>query len=265
MNFNLIRRSFVDRRISLSIYAAGVILYSFFILLIWPSLRDSGLSQLWEAYPENLKKAFGAGINFTEFDGYLTIEYLSNMWVILIAVFGIGAASNALSGEIEKGTMELLLAQPVSRRSIVVSRHFYFSLALILLIIATLVPIAIGSPVVGGNINYAGLLAVSLLAFLFFGAIGSYTFLFSSMFNSRGMSIAVATGVIIFSYALDLLSKFNETVDNFHFLSLFNYYDPYRFLHDASLAWGDLAVLAGIIVVCTGGAVIWFQRRDIAV
>lgn len=265
MNVNLIRRGFADKRISLAIYAAGVLLYAVFILAIWPSMETSGLSQIWENYPENLKKAFGATINFASFDGFITLEYLSNMWVIIMAVFAIGTGANALSGEIERGTMELLLAQPITRRSVVVSRHFYFSLALIGLIVAALAPIAVGASLVGGEINYHGLLAVGILAFFFYGAIGSYTFMFSSMFNSRGMSISLASGVIIFAYALDLLSKFNDTVNNFHFLSLFDYYDPYRHLHDASYAWGDIAVLAGIIVVCTGVAVTWFERRDIAV
>jgi ABC-2 type transport system permease protein len=265
VNLNLIRRGFADKRISLTIYAAGVLLYSLFILAIWPSMETSGLSQIWDTYPENLKKAFGATINFASFDGFLTLEYLSNMWVIIMAVFAIGTGANALSGEIERGTMELLLAQPITRRSLVISRHFYFSVALVGLIIATLAPIAAGASIVGGDLNYAGLLAVGILAFFFYGAIGSVTFMFSSMFNSRGMSISLASGIIIFAYALDLLSKFNDTVNKFRFLSLFNYYDPYRYLHDASYAWGDVAVLAGIIILTTGVAVTWFERRDIAV
>ena len=265
MNLNLFRRSFADKRNSLAFYAAGVILYSIFILLIWPSIRNSALSQIWNSYPENLKKAFGAGINYASFDGFLTLEYLSNIWVIVMAVFSIGTGAASLAGEIEKGTMEVLLAQPISRRAVVVSRFLYYSTALLMLIAATLVPIAAGSPIVSGNISYPGLLAVGLLAFLFFAAIGSYTFMFSAMFNSRGMAVSVAAGVIIFSYALNLLAKFNDTVNRFNFLTLFNYFDPYRFLHSASIAWGDLAVLAGIIAACLAVAVIWFERRDIAV
>jgi len=102
-------------------------------------------------------------------------------------------------------------------------------------------------------------------SFLFFTAIGSVTFFFSALFSSRGRAIFVSLGIIIFSYALDILAKINDTIGNVHFISIFYYWDPYRYLHDLDFAWVDLAVLAGISIVSTAAAVIWFERRDIAV
>lgn len=265
MNFNLLKQSLADRRVSLLIYAASVALYGIMILAIWPSMQASGISEMWDRYPESIKKAFGATINFGEFDGFIALEYFAQMWVIIMAAFAISLATGALAGEIEKGSMELLLSQPISRRSIVITRHFYFSISLLALIAATMLPLMIGAPLVDGELSNMGVAAVSLLAFLFYGAIGSMAFFFSSISSSRGKALFASLGVLIGSYALDLLSKFNDFIDNFHFLSLFYYYDPYRYLHDASIAWGDLAVLAAIIVVSTGAAVTWFERRDIAV
>lgn len=265
MNFNLLKQSLVDRRLSLSIYAASVALYGVLILAIWPSMQTSGISEMWDRYPESIKKAFGATINFAQFDGFITLEYLAQMWVIIMAAFAIGVATASLAGEIEKGTMELLLSQPISRRSIVVTRHIYMSITLIALIAATMLPLMIGAPLVDGELNNKGVAAVSLLAFLFYEAIGSMAFFFSSIASSRGRALFASLGILIASYTLDLLAKFNEFIDNFHFLSLFYYYDPYRYIHDASIAWGDLAVLAAITLICTAAAVTWFERRDIAV
>ena len=265
MNFNLLKQSLSDRKLSLSVYAASVALYGIIILAIWPSIQTSGISELWDRYPESLRKVFGATINFTEFDGFITLEYLGQMWVIIMAAFVIGVATSSLAGEIEKGSMELLLSQPVSRRSIVVSRHFYMSIMLIALIAATMLPLMIGAPLVDGELSNTGVAAVSLLAFLFYEAIGSIAFFFSAIASSRGRALFAALGILIGSYALDLLSKFNEFIDNFHFLSLFYYYDPYRYLNSSSIAWGDLAVMVSITVVSTAAAVVWFERRDIAV
>lgn len=265
MNYNLLRQSFAERRVSLLIYAIGVATYSVMILAIWPSMQNTGISELWERYPESIKKAFGASINFATFDGFMTLEYFAQMWVIVMAAYAISVATGSLAGEIEKGTMELLLGQPISRRAIVITRHMHLSLGLIVLIAATLVPIIVGAPVVDGEISYKGLAFLSLQAFLFYAAIGSIAFFFSASFSSRGRALFASLGILIASYALDLLSKFSNFVDHFHRLSLFNYYDPYRYLHDLSFAWGDLAVLTAIVVFFTAAAIVWFERRDIAV
>lgn len=268
MNLNLLKRSFADRYVSLSVYAFGVAVYAVFILLIWPSLKENlaTLNQLWESYPESIRKAFGSeNMQFATFDGFLSVEYFSQMWPLIMIAFSISIATGAIAAEIEKGTMELLLSQPITRRSVIVTRHFYFELGIILLIAASLIPIAIGAPLVGGDIAAGGLFSLAIPSFLFFTAIGSLTFLLSVIFSTRGRAIFVSLGIIIFCYALDILAKINDTFGNVHFLSIFYYWDPYRYLHGPSWAWGDLTVLALISLFSTAAAVIWFERRDIAV
>lgn len=268
MNLNLLRRSITDKRISIMVYALGVAAYAFFVIAIWPSLKQNvnTLNQLWESYPESIRKAFGGeNLTFSTFDGFLSVEYFNQMWVIVMVAFTVSIATGAIALEIERGTMELLLAQPVSRRTVLVTRHLFFEMGTLFLIAATFIPIAIGAPIVADSFYYVGLLAFIIPSFLFFSAIGSMTFFFSALFNSRGVAIFVSLGIIIFSYALDILAKLNDTISNVHFLSLFYYWDPYRYLHNADFAWADLGVLVGIMLVSTAAAVIWFERRDIAV
>lgn len=268
MNLNLLKRSMAEKRISIGVYALGVAVYAILILAIWPSLRQnlSTLNQLWESYPESIRKAFGSeNMEFASFDGFLSVEYFSQMWPLIMIAFSVSIATGAIAAEIEKGTMELLLAQPISRRAVLVTRHFFFEMGILFLIAASLIPLAVGAPLVEGNISTAGLFSLAASSFLFFTAVGSMTFFFSTVFSSRGRAIFVSLGIIIFCYALDILAKINDTIGNMHFLSLFYYWDPYRYLHGPDWAWGDLAVLAGISLVSTAAAVTWFERRDIAV
>src|SRR5262249_13739372 len=51
----------------------------------------------------------------------LTIAYVHPFTQIVLCVWAIGRAAGALAGEMDRGTMELLLAQPVSRRQVVLS------------------------------------------------------------------------------------------------------------------------------------------------
>lgn len=268
ISLNLLRRSFADKRISIGVYAAGIAGYAVIILAIWPSLKENlaTLQQLWESYPESIRKAFGGeNMQFASFDGFLSVEYFSQMWPIIMIAFTVSIATGAIAAEIEKGTMELLLSQPVTRRAVFFTRYLFFELGLIILIAASIAPVAVGAPMVGGDISNVALLSFFLPSFLFYTAIGSVTFAFSVLFSSRGRAIFLSLGLVIFSYALDILAKINDTFSNFHFLSIFKYWDPYRYLHGPDWAWGDLAVLVAISLVSTAFSVWWFERRDIAV
>ncbi len=267
LNLNLLGRSLMDRKLTLGIYCLGVAAYSLMIIAIWPSMQGNldTLEQLWQNYPEGLKAALGANVTISSFDGFLTLEYFSLMWVIIAAPFAISVATAAFAGEIEKGTMELLLSQPIPRSAISFSRMVYLNIGLLLIIIATMLPVIIGAPLVNAKLNTGGVLALGLQGFLLLLSIGAIGFLFSALSSDRGRAIFMVVGILIASYALDILAQFSDAVDKLHFLSLFDYYDPYRYLHSSDIAWGDLAILAGVTVVAFMAATVIFQRRDIAV
>lgn len=267
VNLNMLWRGILDRRLSLTIYCLGVAAYGLMIVAIWPSMQESlgTLEQLYETYPEGLRAAFGVETTITTFDGFLTLEYFSLMWLIIVLPFAITISTGAFAGEIEKGTMELLLAQPIRRSTIALTRMAYLKIGLLLIMAATMIPVMIGGLMVDEQLSVAGLLSLSLLGFLFFLSFGSIGFLVSAMMSDRGRSVFLVVGVLIVSYAIDLLSQFSDFVNNFHFLSLFDYYDPFRYIHDADIAWGDLAVLLGVSIIAFSAATFIFKRRDIAV
>lgn len=267
MSFNIIMKNIHDRRVSLVIYAAAVAAYGLMMIAIWPSLSKdiSSLEQLWEQYPEGLKEIFGASIPFTNFDGFLTLEYFSIIWIIIAFALSAGVATGSLAGEIDKGTMELLLSQPVSRRAVVTGAMAFHALALIAVIAATMIPIILGAMAIGADLNRTGILALSVLLFLFTMSLASLGFMFSAWYSERGKALFTVVGILIFSYALDILAKFSDFIDNFHFLSLFKYYQPYPYISNASIDWGSLAVYAGISVIASIIAIWHFERRDIAV
>src|SRR5262249_36630933 len=51
----------------------------------------------------------------------LSIGYVHPLMQLVFGIWAIGRAAGALAGEMDRGTMELLLAQPVSRRQVVLT------------------------------------------------------------------------------------------------------------------------------------------------
>ena len=78
---------------------------------------NPSLKKLSEDYPEALRRSSpsAAQVDYSSAAGYLGIELFSLMVPLLLLVAAIGTGAGTIAGEEERGTLELLLANPVSR------------------------------------------------------------------------------------------------------------------------------------------------------
>src|SRR5207248_1546176 len=65
----------------------------------------------------------GSDLRFDQANDFLAVGMLHPIVLILTAVWGIGRASGSVSGELDRGTMELLMSQPVPRDRLILA-HF---------------------------------------------------------------------------------------------------------------------------------------------
>jgi ABC-2 type transport system permease protein len=63
----------------------------------------------------------GESIQLDQVMDMLTIGYVHPLTQTILCIWAIGRASGAIAGEIDRGTMELLLAQPVPRSRVVLA------------------------------------------------------------------------------------------------------------------------------------------------
>ena len=88
---------------------------------VYPTVRDNPeLNRLVEEYPEALKAfiAFGGSIDYVSGAGYLGSELFSFMVPLLFLIAAVANGASAIAGEEERGTLDLLLSQPVTRRGV---------------------------------------------------------------------------------------------------------------------------------------------------
>ena len=85
---------------------------------MWPTVRDNpALRRLHETYPRALKAlvSFGGEFDFSTAAGYLGAEMFLLVVALLLMIAAIGSGARAIAGEEEAGTLDLLLANPISR------------------------------------------------------------------------------------------------------------------------------------------------------
>ncbi|MCL5795823.1 MAG: ABC transporter permease, partial [Patescibacteria group bacterium] len=120
-------RTIRDRYLSTIIYLLSTVGLLWLYVAIYPSIKNSfsALESAMKLYPEALMKAFNVDINsYVTIEGYISSEMFSLFWPLILIFISVGFAGGAIAGEIEKGTMELLLSQPVSRLKLFLEKYF---------------------------------------------------------------------------------------------------------------------------------------------
>ena len=98
--------------------AALVLLYSSF----YPSIKgNAALNQYFDSLPEAVRNMVGC-VDFSSPTCYIQSEIFSIMGPLLLMILAIGAGARAIAGEEEAGTLDLLLANPIARRRVVLEK-----------------------------------------------------------------------------------------------------------------------------------------------
>jgi ABC-2 type transport system permease protein len=182
--------------------------------VLWPKIRVM-LPSILELVPQKFKWMIG-GMQ-TEGFVYFTItqQMMKNIGMFGSALAVILGAS-AVAKEIEAGTMELLLAQPVSRKRVLLEKYlFNLGVLFIPIVVSTLLtyPAAL---MIGESISLTGLLIAGLYGFFIVAVVYSFTFFLGVMIDTQMQVIVAGLG---FCLVMFILSVFKST----GFLSVYGY------------------------------------------
>jgi len=264
MNGALFRHTWHSQRIRLALVSFGLLVWGSLLPFIYAtfgsrfkSLLESGL------LPQQFAR-FGGGDVFT-LSGSVALSLIHPIPMILTSVFAVGFSANAIAGERQRGTLEVVLARPLARRSL------YFTL-----LISTFGFIAIAiAMVLAGNIlgsTLSGVLAelplrrmplVWLNGVLLFGSFAAIGLALSSSFDRAAPAIGWTLGIVVVMYVLEVLGSLWPDAEFLQPYSLFHYLKPRAVLTGGAQAF-DFALLATVIVVAMAWAIAVFPRRDLA-
>lgn len=195
--------------------------------------------------------------------GFLHIELFSMILPALIIAFAAGMASGFTAGEESRGTIDILLSYPVSRRRLILEKAVAVTLACIFAAVAVWV-MALGGAAASSSPLPADKLAAALVMLVLLGLdFGAAALAISAYTGNRAASIGIAIAVMVVMYLVDALAAIIDSFNTVRPLSLFRYYmgsDPLR----NGLNAGDVAVLSLVAVVFLVVGLVAFERRDLA-
>lgn len=261
-------RQLKDRRMLLLIYVVAIVVFLWMYIGFFPSFKDqtANLEELLKSFPESLSKAMNFDIkSFTTIEGFISTEQFSFVWPIMLIFMVVGFAGSAFSGEIEKGTIEILLSQPISRIKLFFGRYLAGLVMLITFVFFSIFSAIPLCKIYDLSISTDRLVSMSILGFMFGLAIYSISMFLSAIFSDKGKVFFISGGLLVLMYVINIIASIKDSLSDLKYASFFYYFNPSKALiHNQIDHWSYL-IFIGLALVLTIVGAIWFSKRDITI
>jgi len=253
-------------------FAATRLLIVTLAALVWGWLLLFFYSQFSEAIRQLATESsifkqftnFGSGDLFT-ISGSITLGTQHPLLIALIAIFAVGGAALAIAGERQAGTLEVLLARPLPRRTYLLTQLLAILAMVALLVGALLAGMAIGAVTQGltGQLELARFPLMWVNGVLLWGAFASVSLAISASFDRPGPAIGLSIAFLLLNYFLEILGSFWTDAKWTQEYSLFHHFQPSEILAGKADPL-DFVLLVAVILIPLAYALWRFPRRDLA-
>ena len=196
-------------------------------------------------------------------EGFVNSQLYANVVPILLFIFTIGMGTSALAGEEDRRTMDLLLAQPVTRDR--VGLHNFAAIATLSGIITAsiLLVLLVANTPAGLDMSLVGMIAANVGAWILGLTFGALALAISAVTGKRGLTLGASAGIAVATFFLYGLAPLVEALEPAQKLSPFWWYlgaKPLNNGFDVMFLWMVVWIVVAVAVAIWG-----FRRRDVSV
>lgn len=253
----VLKQTLLRSRKTLMWWTIGVALYTLINIAIYPSFKDSILLET-QNYPQGLVEAFGLN-NLGELGPYIYAQVFL-MLPLILAFLPVTSFAGAIAGAEERGALDVLLTQPLKRRTLVIATWTaaVVSVATVLLVTGVLSWLTV--QLIGENMSIADLALASWSVFPVTIAVGSLGLLFSAAMRNRGAVLGISIATLFLLYLIDVIGKIDSSLDSIRYISPFRYFGDVFSVTIPVWYYLLLLAMSAILLVIS---IAVFERRDI--
>ncbi|HUY33276.1 MAG TPA: ABC transporter permease [Pirellulales bacterium] len=249
-----------------------VLLFAFHWLFVWLTslFKPDALDTIYKSFPPQVLALIAVPLaKMMSPASRIAMAYIDPVVVFAIVTWGIARGSDAISGEIGRGTMEMLLAQPLRRVSVIWTHAVVTTAGAAVLSLASwlgtcqgLAGVDFGERVARARFVPA---ALNLFALMFFLAAAST--LVSSCGNYRWRTIGVMGAFYLVELVLKIVARLAPGYDGLMYATFLGAYEPQVMIIEPERAWtmslSHDGTLIGLGLLCYLAAAVVFSRRDL--
>jgi len=242
------------------IWGAALGLYAAAMVASFTAIEGSAeqLNQLMEAYPKGMLEAFGV-TDLGDPANYLHSQFFG-LAPLALSFFPILALAGAIAGAEERGTIDVLLGNPLPRWQLVAGN--FLATVISLLGISAIVGLLIWGTAVLVDVDLSvrqitnGVLNLWPITAMF----GAVALLCSALFHRRALAISIPAFLLFGMYLIDTIGRASEDLEDWRPASVFYYYGS---AIENGIDWPHFGAITLIALALVLLAALVFRRRDI--
>ncbi len=262
---SIIRWSLWDRRLAVVGWSAGISAYIALNILVYSSIsgQAQALNKALDSLPAGAKALFGGSGDFLSPIGYLNSKLYYLILPLLFIMLAVSLVRHLLVREEDSGTLELLLARPISRSRLLLAK-LLASLAIMLGVgLVTLLVTIICAKSINYDVSSFRLMQASGMTLLLSLLFGSIAWALAALGRFGKLASSAGAGVIaLASYLFSSLEGFASWLEWPAKLLPYHYYEPTAILNGTYNWWNALGMGVTTVVILSA-AFVGFRRRDL--
>ena len=252
-----------DNRRGILGWTAAIVLVGSGYAAFWPLIADPAMQETLNSFPPEMLEA----LNYSDIAsplGYLDATVYGLLSALLLLVYGVSAGARTIAGDEEAGTLDLVLAHPISRTSLALQRFAAVAASIVVILAVFWAAMALVTTITGmDELTLGGLTAMHVHVAAFALLFAAVTFAVGAATGRRGVALGVGAGLGVLAYAMRGLIPQVEGLDWVADYSAFTWLNGSKPLQHG-LDLGHLGIMLGITIVLVALGTWAFGRRDVA-
>lgn len=268
MNRGVLLKTFREAWLATMLFGLGLFVFEALLAFVFPTFFDEMAAPLLNLpfFRNIIQALLGAEVGDSLGPRVLgSLAWVHPIALVIVAGHEIVFCTRVPAGEVDRGTMDVLLALPVSRWQMYVSETAVWLGTGMGVLLMGLAGCLLGGLSVApeNRTDFSLLVVIVANLFCLYLTVGGLAFVVSTLSERRGRAIAVVSALVLSSYFLSVLAQYWGFAEKIAFLSILHYYKPFAIMQNSTWPVTDMLVLAGSgAVLWTAGGII-FARRDI--
>jgi ABC-2 type transport system permease protein len=261
---NLFGKTLRDQRWSLLGWSIGLVALSLYLFYVYPFInRAAELLKVLDNLPPVIKNLIGKNDFLATPEGFFNLQPFSILAPLFFIIFAIAKGSDATAGEEERGTLDLLLANPLKRWQVVMEKFLAHALALFILGLAFWLGMAAGTRLFSIVVSWRRLAEVIFSCFLLGLIFQTLSLAIGCLSGKRKISAGISSSFAVVTYLVNAYAPMVEVLRPYRIFSPFYYYNGNTVLingFDSS----HVLVMTGLAVIFLVAALFFFSRRNLS-
>lgn len=261
--YNLFTKTLYDKRAFIIGWSLGMAFLGFLMMSFYPAFhQDTGLDQLVKNLPSAFQGIIGNLNDLKELPGYIGSQLFDVRIPIFVSIIAIILAVGLTVGEEEKGQLRMLLAMPLSRPHILLSKWLAIVAISLVTTLAVIIGMLLGLLAINESLAADVIARLGLMTWLLTVCLATIVFSIGIASGRRGLTMALGVFIAVGSFILTTFAKSVDWLEPYEVVSLLHYF-PAVTIAKSEIALTDVAVYAAIIIVLLIVSTLLFRRRDV--